>query len=598
MGSMLRYSCLLCLLALLSGPVLQAQTPRPMILTALEVGQTGKALKLPVRDYQKQYLNRVYSGKIRKEIIQRVLEDLKTSGYYFAKIDSIGESSDPQARQTRLFLMVDPGAPLYLNTVQLQYRDSLAVALQSLLSQQSEDYIGEIYTEPMAKGLFESLIHILENNGYPLARAETAEFDLKIDPEGRWQLDLAVAISARDSIRLAYLQFPQQKSHLTEYLQRLLRFKPGQPYRQNRIGRYREILQRQEFIKSVDQPVLTVDKKGSHYLNIDFEEAPSTTFDGVIGYIPPPANDADASGYFTGLINIGVRNVFGGGRKMQIYWQKPDSLSDEFRVSYREPFLFGLPFHTSVGMYRLVRDITFVEWQYSLNFELPLSDVLSAFVNFATRTVVPNEVTNLQLGLPRTESLNTETGIRWDVRNNLLNPRSGAYLEMAFNLANQKNKGPDSLFAGGELRRSETLQRMRAEFGIYKEIFKRQVLSNEVSVQFLNNRGGALRLPDQLWFGGATSVRGFREDQFVGQRVAWMNSEYRFLLGPQSRFFIFSDNAWFESESPQKLNRWLNSYGFGLRFGGPVGIVQVDFGLERGAPFREAKLHFRVINEF
>jgi outer membrane protein insertion porin family len=107
-----------------------------------------------------------------------------------------------------------------------------------------------------------------------------------------------------------------------------------------------------------------------------------------------------------------------------------------------------------------------------------------------------------------------------------------------------------------------------------------------------------LRPPDQVWFGGARTVRGFREDQFFARRVAWLNTEYRLLLGPRTRFFVFTDNAFYSRDYPDKVDQWLTSYGLGLRLEGPLGIMQVDYGLEKGASFQEGKLHFRVINEF
>ena len=39
-------------------------------------------------------------------------------------------------------------------------------------------------------------------------------------------------------------------------------------------------------------------------------------------------------------------------------------------------------------------------------------------------------------------------------------------------------------------------------------------------------------------------------------------------------------------------------YGAGLSFPGPLGILQVDYGLAKDLNFREGKIHFRLINEF
>ncbi|MEJ2636415.1 MAG: hypothetical protein P8184_14130 [Calditrichia bacterium] len=42
----------------------------------------------------------------------------------------------------------------------------------------------------------------------------------------------------------------------------------------------------------------------------------------------------------------------------------------------------------------------------------------------------------------------------------------------------------------------------------------------------------------------------------------------------------------------------LLGYGLGIRLTGPLGLLQVDYGLADGLPFREGKIHFRIINEF
>ena len=487
---------------------------------------------------------------------------------------------------------------LKLQTVEITNRDSISAELLAEIDDRVDDFIGEYYTEALVNTLFQSVVDVFENNGYPLARIRTEEFQFQESDTDSWGLGLNLTISVGDSIQIAYLKFPKQKSNLSTFLQRLLRFKPGQHYDEKRVSQYRQILQRQEFIRDVQEPVLTLDKDGKYFLSIDFEETPSTALDGIIGYIPPPANDPDASGFFTGLMNIGVRNLFGGGRKLQIYWQKQDQFSDEFRLGYREPFIFGLPFHTQVGLYRLVRDTTFIEFQYNLNFEFPISSVLSLYVDIASRDVSPDSLASRQLRLPITGSLVTETGMRWDLRDDRLNPRSGLYLDILFGLNRQENKGPDYLLVEDSLRSSETLQRMRADFSFFIPTLRRQVFANKFHFEFRENIGGELRLSDQVWFGGATTVRGFRESQFFARRVFWSNTEYRFLLNPQSRFFVFMDNVFYSRQSPDFVEQWLTSYGLGLRLTGPLGIMQVDFGLEKGTPFREGKLHFRIINEF
>ncbi len=578
-----------------------AQSPqKALFLKSLQLN-FDQRVSFPKYRFKQQYENRRYTPGLLKEIKTETLEMLKTAGYYFAEFAGETVDIDSSEQAINVQLNIKNGGVLRLNSLKFE-NDSDSSRLGVLWEDVTEitrDYLGKTYTSVISTALSRDILTIFENNGYPLARLHTETFDFQAAPDGTsWQLDLGLHIDPGDSVNIAYLKFPKQKNNLTPYLQRLLRFRPGQRFDANKIERYLHILRRQEFLKDVREPVLALDKNGKYFLSIDFEETPATALDGIVGYIPPPANDRTASGYFTGLVNIGIRNVFGGGRKLKVFWQKQDRFSDEFRVGYREPFVAGLPFHTEFAMERLVRDTTFIEWHYRMQFELPLSEALSAFVNFSSRNVSPDTLASRNLRLPRTESLITETGIRWDVRDNLLNPRKGVFLEMAFGLSKQNNTGPEYLIVEDSLKRSVTLQKMRADFSVFLPMFKHQALANHFHANLIENSGGVLRLPDQVWFGGATSVRGFREAQFFARRVFWLNSEYRFLLGPQARFFVFTDNAWFERQSPDNLKKWLTSYGLGLRLTSPLGIMQIDFGLERGAPFQEGKLHIRVINDF
>ncbi|RMG28236.1 MAG: hypothetical protein D6732_18990 [Methanobacteriota archaeon] len=171
-------------------------------------------------------------------------------------------------------------------------------------------------------------------------------------------------------------------------------------------------------------------------------------------------------------------------------------------------------------------------------------------------------------------------------------------LELAFSLSNQKNNGPAYLLAEDSLPGSVTIKRLRTDLEACLLTFKRQLLANHLHWQAVDTSVAIFRSPDQIWFGGANSVRGFRESQFFGEQVVWLNTEYRLLMGPFSPPLPVYRQRLLTRDFSDKVNQWLTSYGLGLRFPEPLGIVQVDFGLEKGAPFREGKLHFRVVNEF
>lgn len=581
-------------LLMISALPISAQQ-KPLFLNELAI-TLDREIDFPKETFQRQYQTRVWSIDLQREIKTGILDQIRSKGYYFAVLDSSNIQIDSTQQSVSASLYYTVGKRVTLQGTSLG-ESSIPQSLYDRIDENLTGYKGKIYTPALANQLFADVLTKLENNGFPLAKVNTDNFQVS-EKDNNILLDLKLQIEPGDSVKLAYLKFPKRPQDISPYLKRLLGFKNGQLYSHQKIANYRRILRRQEFIKTVEEPVLAQDKDGNYFLQINFEESPSTTLDGVVGYIPPPSTDPDASGYFTGLLNVGVRNLFGGGRKFRIFWEKEDELSDAFEVNYREPYLLSLPLHATLGLQRLVRDTTYIEWQYQLDLEVPINETLSGFVNVSTRSVAPDSLASRQLRLPITESVITGSGIRWDTRNERLNPRSGVNLEVGFSLSRQENTGPAYLLAEDSLRKSVTLRRVRADIHTFLPTFKRQVFSNRLHLQFIESTGAELQLADQFWFGGATTLRGFRESQFSAKRAFWVNSEYRFLLGPQARFFVFTDNGYYSRNSPDKREDWLSSYGIGLRFGAPLGIVQVDFGLERGTPFREGKLHFRLINEF
>ena len=116
---------------------------------------------------------------------------------------------------------------------------------------------------------------------------------------------------------------------------------------------------------------------------------------------------------------------------------------------------------------------------------------------------------------------------------------------------------------------------------------------------YIESNKNQLQLSDHFWFGGFETLRGYREDQFHGTAVAWVNLEYRFLLGRRTRIFLFNDWGFYQYKDVSgTVNDILPGYGIGLRFESPLGVMGVDYGFGRGDTFSTGKIHFGIINTF
>ena len=107
-------------------------------------------------------------------------------------------------------------------------------------------------------------------------------------------------------------------------------------------------------------------------------------------------------------------------------------------------------------------------------------------------------------------------------------------------------------------------------------------------------------ITDQFRFGGARTLRGYRENQFNGSKVAWANLEYRYLLARRSRVFVFLDSGyyWRRLDSGESVEGYKLGYGFGLRIETGLGIISVDYGLGEGDGILAGKVHVGLINQF
>jgi outer membrane translocation and assembly module TamA len=122
-------------------------------------------------------------------------------------------------------------------------------------------------------------------------------------------------------------------------------------------------------------------------------------------------------------------------------------------------------------------------------------------------------------------------------------------------------------------------------------------------------------------FGGAKSLRGFREEQFQSSHMLWGDLEYRYLLDRFSYAFIFSAAGYYqrpvlvfdersapassfteqdesrelvENASRQKQSEMLYSYGFGFSYATPVGIIRFNYALSQADSFANGKVHVGI----
>ena len=135
----------------------------------------------------------------------------------------------------------------------------------------------------------------------------------------------------------------------------------------------------------------------------------------------------------------------------------------------------------------------------------------------------------------------------------------------------------------------------------FYSIFLRQVIATTIHAREM--RGGFFEISDLYKLGGTNTLRGYRENQFLGNRIFWSNLEYRYLLSSRSYAFLFFDTGYFlrnedSQRSIERISEFKIGYGLGMNLETALGVMGVSFALGQGDSFSEGKIHFGLINEF
>jgi hemolysin activation/secretion protein len=101
--------------------------------------------------------------------------------------------------------------------------------------------------------------------------------------------------------------------------------------------------------------------------------------------------------------------------------------------------------------------------------------------------------------------------------------------------------------------------------------------------------------------GGYRLLRGFDEESIFANKYAVGTLEYRYLVGLNSNFFVFSDIGWSNNRISQKSNSYFGA-GAGLSFETKGGIFNISYAAGKrndlNFDIRQSKIHFGYVSLF
>ena len=219
--------------------------------------------------------------------------------------------------------------------------------------------------------------------------------------------------------------------------------------------------------------------------------------------------------------------------------------------------------------------------------KIPFSINLTLFGESARENISARSFAQEEYGLVDHSIYLVTGGFTYDDRDFPANPLKGFYYETSVSTALRKESG----------KKSEGGRRLSLIAEYYIGITNRSIISLNIHAFNVRTDAGKVPFSDLFRVGGATSLRGYRENQFRGASVGWANIEYRFITGKISRLFVFTDIG-FISDRQQEGDISRYSYGAGIRTSTALGQIGIDFGIGEDDSFSNGKIHLSLNGAF
>jgi outer membrane protein insertion porin family len=497
--------------------------------------------------------------------------------------------------------------------------DSTGVALTLKIEEGKQTLIGEmrisgnkLFSTSYLKGLIESkpgsaldertldsdmkeILNQYEKKGYTFASVSVINIETYSDGSGS-KLRVEIRIEENDRIKVDNIVVEGNTSTKREVIVREISLGEDNTITRDNLLDIRQRLENIGYFESVEQPKI-LKYKNSTVLYIKVREGNTNTFDGILGYVPPV--QSEETGYFTGLVNLSLRNLFGTGRRLEARFKKEIKTTQELELKYLEPWLFGYPANVNFAFFQRIEDSSFIKRVLGTKIDAMISKkfTVSALLDF--ERVIPSLNENIYSVFDsRVFAAGVE--IRFDNRDYVYNPFSGLLYRVSYT-AGQKKIYNAGEFTNYDIPSDFTVQKGSMDFDFYYSFFKRQ--SSLIGLHGIEIRSQRLENSDLFRFGGINSVRGYRESQFLASRTAWSNIEFRYSLTRKSFAAAFYDMGYYLRPDDalsgiQKQEGFIYGYGLGIRIETALGMFGVSYALGKGDSILEGKIHFGLVNDF
>jgi outer membrane protein insertion porin family len=475
-------------------------------------------------------------------------------------------------------LRLDAGEPVVVGEIGV--RGNVLLTREEILAQMDLRE-GKTFAEAKFRTDVARILRTYSEKGYALARVYPSHF--RRTDDGR--LSFVVRISEGPRTEIESVRVFGETSTSQQVISRIAGVRPGDTWNVKKIERMSGRLRREGLFTYVGEPRIVRGSRDSRVgIEIELEEGPSSSFFGVLGYNPTP----EGGGEIVGQVDVQLHNILGTARKAEIRFARQAADVQDISFRYREPWVLGSPITVELGAAQERRETLYSRTDLDVAVSGPIGEHSTGILAAERRE---SSFDDFEGNRVSETSSGGSAGLAVDVRDRRVNPGRG---------------GAAGVRVGGRQTESGELRTwLEGDGHLLVPLGRRWVVSEQAGYRGVRSTGPEVPLYEEFFLGGTNTVRGYREDQFHGERVWWLRNELRYRLSLRSRAYGFADVGGFRFEASlaggvrETVRDVIMGGGFGLSLEtAKSGLVKFEFALGRGDGFSDAKVHVGLEQEF
>jgi len=550
----------------------------------------------------------ITSGVFNEENFQKDLERIQLfyqqEGYLDVKV-SPDFQYDQAKRKIIITLQIDEGTHYVTGEIKIE---GAKIFPESEIWQALEMLPGTTYSQYYLAGDMDRIRKYYFERGYVDARIVP---DVKLNRE-TGKVDVTYKITEGDLYFVDKVVIRGNTKTKDIVIRRELRIRPGERFDGEKIEKSVQRLENLDFFEEVthDLEPGSASNRKDLVFRVKEKRTGELSFGGGISSVDQ----------FVGFAEISQKNFdlfrfprfTGAGQKLSIK-ARVGTISQNYELSFVEPYLFGRKISLGVDAYNTRRDnrnVDFNEDRLGVGFTLSkaLTDAFRLGTGYTLERV---KLDNLSSDAPQTvrdfegSTLLSRARLfqNWDTRDNVFNPSKGLQLSFEEELV--------GTFLGGD----EDYYILQTNYSQYWTLFKKHVIEFRVRLGASQDIGNSSTVPvfDRFYAGGLGSVRGYNYrrvgpiesgDAVGGKTLAVVNLEYTF---PIPYLDIIKGAAFVDVGEVNRrayrlgFGNFAVSVGPGIKVKTPIGPMAFYYGLpiaNKDSKDRNGRFEFSLSHGF